>query len=432
MSAGQAAQLQKSMFGKTADQMRDEALAKRMSSKQNDSQSSQGGSSGSSGGGGGGGGPKNALYTFADHNSGSKYPSWKDGKPNLLTYLDALDSSSPIVGSQFELVWSRWPRTIFFAKNITVPGIEVNTLEINHAGFVIPIPTHVAYGTNEITMTILADKEGFHYYDMRNMVLQSAHPFVAGDTKSMIGSFENISDEDILDIRLRNSPEDVTHHHWIIHNFHPIRIGDVELSHDSSNFVEFELAGNFTHIDYDCGYNDGPNPFKPSGDSSGGSGGEDNNGDPEDGFGPTDDEGGEGGGGDQNGEQGDEGMDNTEQGDDLPEDWEYMNENDKKAYNMMKDGMSAEEAQNAIKEELKQSDPSLSEDDLEAQSLAAVQNATAAQNTQENKAAPPNNVDTKLNESEQGQFQQEFSNSQPAPPESSSSQPEQPSQPQPE
>ena len=248
MSAGQAAQLQKSMFGKTADQMRDEALAKRMSSKQNDSQSSQGGSSGSSGGGGGGGGPKNALYTFADHNSGSKYPSWKDGKPNLLTYLDALDSSSPIVGSQFELVWSRWPRTIFFAKNITVPGIEVNTLEINHAGFVIPIPTHVAYGTNEITMTILADKEGFHYYDMRNMVLQSAHPFVAGDTKSMIGSFENISDEDILDIRLRNSPEDVTHHHWIIHNFHPIRIGDVELSHDSSNFVEFELAGNFTHI----------------------------------------------------------------------------------------------------------------------------------------------------------------------------------------
>lgn len=59
-----------------------------------------------------------------------------------------------------------------------------------------------------------------------------------------------------------------------------------------------------------------------------------------------------------------------------------MNDNDKKAYNMMKDGMSAEDAQNAIKEELKQSDPSLSEDDLEAQSLAAVQNATAAKNTQ--------------------------------------------------
>jgi hypothetical protein len=36
MSAGQAAQLEKSMFGKTADQMREEALAKRMASKQND------------------------------------------------------------------------------------------------------------------------------------------------------------------------------------------------------------------------------------------------------------------------------------------------------------------------------------------------------------------------------------------------------------
>lgn len=93
-----------------------------------------------------------------------------------------------------------------------------------------------------------------------------------------------------------------------------------------------------------------------------------------------------------------------------------MNDNDKKAYNMMQDGMSAEEAQNAIKEELKNSNPSLSEDDLEAQSLAAVQNATAAKDTQENNAPPPNNVDTKLSESEQGQFQQEFSNSQPAQP----------------
>ena len=92
-----------------------------------------------------------------------------------------------------------------------------------------------------------------------------------------------------------------------------------------------------------------------------------------------------------------------------------MSDDDKKAYNMMKDGMSEEEAQNAIKEELKKSDPSLSEDDLEAQSKAAVQNATAAKNTQENKAAPPNSVDTTLNESEQEQFQNEFSNSEPAP-----------------
>ena len=315
MSAGQAAQLEKSMFGKTADQMREEALAKRMASKQNDSQSSQSGSSGSSGGGGGGG-PKNALYTFADHNSGSKYPSWKDGKPNLLTYLDALDSSSPIIQCQFELVWSRWPRTIFFAKNITVPGIEVSTLEINHGGFLIPIPTHVSYGTNELTMTIIADKEGFHYYDLRNMVIQTGHPYVAGDPKAMIGSFENISDEDILDVRLRNSPEDQTHHHWIIHNFHPIRIGDIELSHDGTNFVEFELAGNFTHIDYDCGHNNPPNPFAQSSSSSGGGDGgggggdgqsettgNDNNGQEEEGFYPYADEGSE---------QGDEGIDNSD------------------------------------------------------------------------------------------------------------------------
>lgn len=63
--------------------------------------------------------------------------------------------------------------------------------------------------------------------------------------------------------------------------------------------------------------------------------------------------------------------------------------------------MSEEEAQNAIKEEIKKENPDISEDDLEDQSKAAIQNATAAMNTQENKAASPNDVDTKLDDSEQ-------------------------------
>ena len=33
------------------------------------------------------------------------------------------------------------------------------------------------------------------------------------------------------------------------------------MSHDSSSFVVFELGGTFTHIDYDCGHSDPPNPF---------------------------------------------------------------------------------------------------------------------------------------------------------------------------
>lgn len=85
----------------------------------------------------------------------------------------ALNKSQPIVNSQFELVWSRWPRTIFFAKNITVPGVSVNTIEINHAGFTIQIPTHSTYENTEVTINIIADKEGFHYYDIRNMVFQT-------------------------------------------------------------------------------------------------------------------------------------------------------------------------------------------------------------------------------------------------------------------
>lgn len=154
---------------------------------------------------------KNPSYNVVDRASGSKYPSYKDTektKPNLHTFLTALNLSQPIVNCQFELVWSRWPRTIFFAKDISIPGLEVNTVDINHAGFIIKIPTHVNYDSNDITMNIVADKEGFHYYDLRNMVLQTAHPFVAGDPRATIGSYDNISDEDILEIRLRNSPED--------------------------------------------------------------------------------------------------------------------------------------------------------------------------------------------------------------------------------
>ena len=194
-------------------------------------------------------------YNVVEKGSEQQYPSWLDSRPNLQTYLDAFNLSNPIIGCKFELVWSRWPRTIFFAKDITIPGVSVNTIDINHAGFTVAIPTHVTYENTEITIHIIADKEGFHYYDLRNMVFQTAHPLVAGDPKACVGNQYNVNtNEDILEVRLRNSPEDETHHHWIIHNFHPIAIGDIELSHDSGSFIEFEIRGTFTHITYDCGH----------------------------------------------------------------------------------------------------------------------------------------------------------------------------------
>ena len=193
-------------------------------------------------------------YDMADRAQESKYPYWVDSAPNLQTFLTALNKSQPIIGCQFEMVWSRWPRTLFFAKKITIPGITVQTQDLSHAGFTIKIPTHATYESTEITLTIIADKEGFHYYDLRNMVIQTGHPLVAGDPKATIGNPFDISPtEDTIEVRLRNRPEDETHHHWIIHNFHPTGIGDMEMGHDSTGFVEFDLTGTFTHITYDCG-----------------------------------------------------------------------------------------------------------------------------------------------------------------------------------
>lgn len=193
------------------------------------------------------------YYNEVDKASQKYYPDWDGAKPNLETFLNALNLSQPIIGSQFELIYSRWPRTTFFAKNISVPGISANTIEINHAGFTISIPTHVKYDSTELTMTIIADKEGYHYYDWRNMVLQSGHPLIAGDPRSMIGKTKSDTNEDYLDVRLRNKTNDRTHHHWTIHNFRPIGIGEIELSHDSSSFVEFEITGTFTHVTYMTG-----------------------------------------------------------------------------------------------------------------------------------------------------------------------------------
>ena len=102
-------------------------------------------------------------------------------------------------------------------------------------------------------MTILADKEGHHYYDMRNMVFQTGHQLVAGDPRSTVGNNWNLGDEDTLEVWLRNCPDDSTFHHWKIHNFKPKSIGDIELSHDSGSFVQFDVSGTFTHISYDCG-----------------------------------------------------------------------------------------------------------------------------------------------------------------------------------
>lgn len=265
-----------------------------------------------------------------------QYPNWGKGLPNLRTFLTAINRSQPIIGSQFELVWSRWPRTIFFAKNITIPGVSVNTIDLNHAGFTIPIPTHATYENTEISMNIIADKEGFHYYDIRNMVLQSGHPLVAGDPRAAVGNQFGIdTSEDTLKIRLRNKPTDETHHFWTIHNFHPIGIGDMELSMDSASFVEFELKGTFTHITYKCG--DMPLPDDPNDFSFGDT---DNNGvidsdDPNDfSFGPGVDDEVERPKDNFNNEPYDNPEeqymgDDNDQEEELPEDWKYMSDDDK-------------------------------------------------------------------------------------------------------
>ena len=212
------------------------------------------------------GDPTYTQYDMSERGEEKKYPNWKDAAPNLQTFLTALNKSQPIIQCQYELVWSRWPRTIFFAKNITIPGVSVNTFDISHAGFTIKIPTHVTYETTEVTINIIADKEGFHYYDLRNMVLQTGHPLVAGDPKATIGNPYGLSpDEDTLEVRLRNRPEDETHHHWILHNFHPTGIGDLELTQDGASFVEFELKGTITHVTYDCGNSTGEMPQQEQG-----------------------------------------------------------------------------------------------------------------------------------------------------------------------
>ena len=61
----------------------------------------------------------NPRYVEIERGEAKQYPGYSDAKPNLQSFLDAVNKSNPIVQSQYEMVWSRWPRTLFFAKNTT-------------------------------------------------------------------------------------------------------------------------------------------------------------------------------------------------------------------------------------------------------------------------------------------------------------------------
>ena len=66
---------------------------------------------------------------------------------------------------------------------------------------------------------------------------------------STVGLKGNKND-DTLDIKLRNKQDDKAYHHWIVHNFRPTKLGEIEFNTEASDFAEFELTGTFSHIDY--------------------------------------------------------------------------------------------------------------------------------------------------------------------------------------
>ena len=182
----------------------------------------------------------------------------------LKTALDVLNNNPPIIGSSFEIWYNRWPQAKWVAQGITAPGLKTNTVEINFAGFHVPVIINTTYDETELSMDILADEDGVYYKQWRQLVIEySSDPFkgrpILNDRKSeqtTVGT--QIRGQSYIVAKLWNPTElKATGHCWRFHNFKPTSIGEIEMGHDSSDLTTFTVTGVFTHISYTNETNDG-------------------------------------------------------------------------------------------------------------------------------------------------------------------------------
>lgn len=194
---------------------------------------------------------------------------------NLKTALDVLNNNPPIVGSSFEIWYNRWPQAKWMAQGITAPGLKTNTVDIHFSGFHVPVIINTTYDETELSMDILADENGVYYNQWRQLVIEySSDPFKGrpilddftmvngvqtggyGSERTEIGYQKR--GKSYIVAKLWNPVElKTTGHCWRFHNFKPTSIGEIEMSHDSSDLTTFTVTGVFTHISYTNETNDG-------------------------------------------------------------------------------------------------------------------------------------------------------------------------------
>ena len=185
----------------------------------------------------------------------SKNFSLKDPS-TLNTAFKVFNENPPILGSQFEIFYNGWPQAKWVAQGLTVPGLKTNTVEINFSGFHIPVIINTMYDETELSMDIIADENGVYYDQWRQMVINyssdpfKGRPILSGSTANTTVGTVKWGQYYIVAKLWNPIIKKTTGHCWRFHNFKPTSIGEIELSHGSTDFTTFTVTGVFTHISY--------------------------------------------------------------------------------------------------------------------------------------------------------------------------------------
>ena len=151
------------------------------------------------------------------------------------------------------MFYSQFPRTRWFAQDISVPGVTNKTLDLYYNGLETKLITNTVYNSTEVSMTILDDELAVGYAWWRGATISygqngmKGRPILDAVEPNEDGVYQGAS---YLLVKLVNDPASSSQHIWRLHNFKPTKVDDIQLSFENSKLVTFGVTGTFTHITF--------------------------------------------------------------------------------------------------------------------------------------------------------------------------------------
>lgn len=108
----------------------------------------------------------------------SKLASSYGEEKSLKGFLSTIGNFGVTIKSRYEVNFSGIEDITYFVTNISVPGVKMNTMEINFAGKKVEIPINYEY-EHDFTLTILNDNSGYIYTSIKEFLMTDTSQYIA-------------------------------------------------------------------------------------------------------------------------------------------------------------------------------------------------------------------------------------------------------------